>query len=95
MALPDANINHDDVRVFGGVKHHRSMCSRLCCSVQAKWNTKKYYSKSMSHSKKEIIYSKTELVATHMPAHLADNIKTAFINLNNKNVFCWTGSTLV
>ena len=49
----------------------------------------------MSHSKKEIIYSKTELVATHMPAHLADNIKTAFINLNNKKVFCWTGSTLV
>ena len=34
-----------------------------------------------------------ELVATHMAANLADNIKTALANLNIRNIFGWTDST--
>ena len=36
-----------------------------------------------------------ELVATHVTVNLADNIKIALTNMNVRNEFGWTDSTVV
>ena len=46
-------------------------------------------------AKQKLSIPKLELVATHMVANLADNIKTALANLNIRNAFGWTDSTVV
>ena len=46
-------------------------------------------------AKQKLSIPKLELVATHMAANLADNMKTALANLNIRNVFGWTDSTVV
>ena len=46
-------------------------------------------------AKQKLSIPKLELVATHMAANLADNIKTALANLNIRNAFGWTDSTAV
>ena len=46
-------------------------------------------------AKQKLSIPKLELVATHMAANLADNIKTALANLNIRNAFGWTDSTVV
>ena len=46
-------------------------------------------------AKQKLSIPKLELVATHMAANLADNIKIALANLNIRNAFGWTDSTVV
>ena len=46
-------------------------------------------------AKQKLSIPRLELVAAHMAANLADNIKTALTKLNTRNIFGWTDSTVV
>ena len=46
-------------------------------------------------SKKDITIPRLELIAAHMAANLATNIKAALKDLNIRSVIGWTGSTVV
>ena len=51
---------------------------------------------SKSHlAKQKLSIQRLELEATHMVANLTGNIKTALANLNIRNVFALTDSTVV
>ena len=57
--------------------------------IQASWE----HAQQPEHNKLSI--PRLELVATHLVANLADNIKTALTNLKIRNVFGWTDSPVM
>ena len=71
------------------------MCSSLDCGVSTKWNKQNTIASKYRLAKQKLSIRRIEIVATHMTAYLADNIKTALTNLDIRNVFGWTDSTIM
>ena len=93
ITLPDANINHADIHVFGDSSIVGTCAYALVFDPN---RTQQNIIASKSRlAKQKLSIPRLELVAAHMTANLADNIKTALTNLNFRNVFGWTDSTVV
>ena len=71
------------------------MCSSLDCGVSTKRNKQNTISSKSRLAKQKLSIPRTEIVATHMTAYLADNIKTVLTNLDIRDVFGWTDSTIM
>ena len=75
-----------------GFKHRGNMGSSLCWLNRTQQNIIASKSRLV---KQKLSTQSLELVATHMAPNLTDNIKTALANLNIRNVFALTDSTVV
>ena len=94
IPLADVNINLADIHVIGD-SSIMGTCAVAYAVVFQPIGTQQNIIATKSHlAKQKLSIPKLELVATHVAANLADNIKTALTNLNIRNVFGWTDSTV-
>ena len=93
--LLDANINLADIHVFGDSSIMGTYAVVYAVVFQPNGTQQNFIASKCCLAKQKLSISRLELVATHMAANLADNIKTSFTNLNIRNVFGWTNSTVV
>ena len=95
IPLLDANINLADIHVFGDSSIMGTYAVVYAVVFQPNGTQQNFIASKCCLAKQKLSISRLELVATHMAANLADNIKTSFTNLNIRNVFGWTNSTVV
>ena len=93
--MPDATINHADIHVFGDSSIMGTCAVAYAVFFQPNGTQQNIIASKFRLAKQKLSIPKLELVATHMAANLADNMKTALANLNIRNVFGWTDSTAV
>ena len=97
IPLPDANLNHTDIQVFGdsSIMRKCAVAYAVCLSSKSNGAQQNIIVSRSRLAKQKLSVPRLKLVATHMAANLVDNIKTALANLNIRNVFGWTDSTVV
>ena len=93
--LPDANINHADIHVFGDSSIMGTCAVAYAVVFQPNGTQQNIIASKSRLAEQQLSIPSLELVATHMAANLTDNIKIALENLNIRNVFGWTDSTVV
>ena len=93
--LPDANISLGDIHVFRDSSILGTCAVAYAVVFQPNGTQQDIIASKSRLAKQKLSIPRLELVATHVAANLADNIKIAFTNLNIRNVFDWTDSTVV
>ena len=91
--MPDANINHAGIHVFGDSGIMGTCAVAFDVVFQTNGTQQNIKASKYRLTKQKLSIRRLELVATRMAANLADNIKTALANLNIRNIFGWTDST--
>ena len=93
--MADANTNHADIHVFRDSSIIGTCLVAYAIVFQPNATQKNIIASKSCLAKQKWSIPRLELVATHMAANLADNIKTALANLNVRNVLGWTDCTVV
>ena len=93
--MPDANIDHADVHVFGDSSIMGTCAVAYAVVFQPNGTQQNIIASKSRLAKQKLSITSLELVATHKAAILADNIKTTLANVNMGNAFGWTDSTVV
>ena len=95
IPLLDANINHGDIHVFGNSSIMVTCAVVYAVVFQPNGTQQNIIASKSRLAKQKLSIPSLELVATHKAAILADNVKTTFRNVNIRNAFGWTDSTVV
>ena len=95
IPLPNANINHADIQVFGNSSIMGTCAVDYAVVFQRNGKQQNIIARKSRSTKQKLSMAKLELVATQMTVNLADNIKIALTNMNVRNVFGWTDSAVV
>ena len=93
--MPNANINHADIQVFGNSSIMGTCAVDYAVVFQRNGKQQNIIASKSRSTKQKLSMPRLELVATHMTVNLAYNIKIALTNRNVRNVFGWTDSTVV
>ena len=92
---PDTPSNAIDIHVFA----NSSVCSTCAAAYTVTYqsghiNQHLVASKSWL-AKQNMVIPRLELIAVHIASNLAENIKSALSNYKIRNIYDWTGSTVV